>query len=118
MYLYGDTQSLLNTFFKHRSDWIDPPSELTYVELKDYLGQGNLQRLPIHPPGNNTEDVILLDDRRHRSQRASSGRLEDDEDHIGDQGLCKALSIREYYDIVRSEKVIISSACSQKLLQE
>lgn len=104
----GDTQGLIKTFLR-KYGRLDPPSSLTYLALDDYLRQARLDSLPCHAPGENTEDVVLLDDRRHWSERAASLRLGEDEDHQGKVGFSNALSVQDFFDRARSVKVCHST---------
>lgn len=103
----ADSTSLVNAFLKHkhRSDRLDPPSSLTYVALLDYLRRGHLGRLLSRVPGENSHDVVLLDDRRHASERAPALRLGKDEDKKGYIGYSAAMAAREYLERTMQEKV-------------
>ncbi|KAF2428812.1 hypothetical protein EJ08DRAFT_311624 [Tothia fuscella] len=101
----GDTLALLNAFFhlRLRPDYIDPPSEFAYVELRDYLSRASLRSLPSHPANEDSDDIILVDDRRHVSDRAPAGRLEQHE-RVGEPGCCKALSAQAFYEYAFPQK--------------
>jgi hypothetical protein len=108
----GNSKALIKEFLyrKHGSSEVVPPNSLTYVSLNDYLGQGRLKRLPSCAIGENSEDAILLDDRRHPSERASALGLEKDEDRRGQIGHSKALSAQEYHDKTFLEQVRVQAA--------
>jgi hypothetical protein len=107
---YQDTASLITAFIDHNRDSLDPPSKLGYVELRDYLNRAKLNLLPSQPPGAQSEDAILIDDRKHRSERApAGGRLEYTKEHRGDIGRLDTFSIKGFHDAVAGEQVAIPS---------
>jgi hypothetical protein len=101
-----NSKSLVQAFLnhKHKSDRLDPPRSLTYAALGDYLAQGHLGRLPSLVPGENSENVILLDDRRHTSEHAPALRLKAEVPR-GQVGHSRALSAKDYVTRTMKEKV-------------
>lgn len=109
-----DTRSLIAAVFnhKHKSEYLEPPKLLTHLALNEFLRCGDLKWLPCQPPAEDTENVVLLDDRRNLSEQAPSLRLGEKDNPQGEIGHSKALSIKEYYNKIRHEKVRLTLNCS------
>lgn len=121
---YKESDKLLffDFLFAQRPHSLDPPLDITNVELRFLLKEGTISRSPKSSRNPSVHSgVFLLDDRRHHLQRAAAGRLDSTEKHDGLIGIHKAVNPQEFFDYARSKKVGISSSpwwCRQLLTPE
>lgn len=115
-YTKGDRTSLIQAFLRGFSSTLDPPDDLRFSELKDYLEIGPFANFDaVHPTSVSQDTPILLDDRRDATGSTTSTRLWDsvgknakERGYLnyppeGEVSCCKPVSISEF--IHRSEKV-------------
>lgn len=89
----------VHDLFQREPYTFDPPSDMTFVELRDFLQPA------LRDKRNPSTDRIYLDDRRHHLHRAVAGRLDSNEDHGGYIGIHELLSPQKYVTYARSTKV-------------
>ena len=79
-----DIQALVQLFLEAQSSDLDPPADLRFYALKDFMGRACLQDIDSRNiPAVLPEDIVLLDDRQDNNTGHNSTRIWDSE---GDNG--------------------------------
>ena len=102
---FRDSGSLKAAFFAHQLSYIDPPRELTFTELRRFLHRASLDCLPATSVSDDSENVILLDDRYHTSPQAYADRLDPREDCRGTIVRSEAMTVKAFFELTKDEKV-------------
>lgn len=96
------TSGLIDQFIGKRPHELAPPDHLSFSELRSFLLPASLNHLPAIEPGDDTEGVVLLDDRKNMSIR---DRLVPTDTSTGQVSVSKAFSIHGFVTKTLNEEV-------------